>query len=62
MKVKILKKCFTGHGGNHFPGDVVELPDSAAEKIIANGYAEEEKKPRKSNRMISKVTTPEDEE
>ncbi len=62
MKIKILQKCFTGFGGNHFPGDVVQVPDKIAEKLIANGMAEAEKKPRKSNRMISEFTTPEDDD
>ena len=40
MKVKILQKCFTGHGGNMMAGEEHDLPDHTAEKLIKRGYAE----------------------
>lgn len=69
MKVKILKKCFTGTMGNMFAGEEHEIDDRIAEKLIARGYAEEAKKkmgrPKKTleNRAAdaSDIETPEDE-
>jgi hypothetical protein len=39
MKVKIIQKCFTGHGGNMMIGEEHDLPDRTAEKLIKRGYA-----------------------
>ena len=64
MKVIILQKCFTGAGGNRFAGEEVDLPEKVAKKLILSGYAEEKvsaPKPKKSNRMIKKVFSKEDE-
>jgi hypothetical protein len=57
MKVKILEKCFTGHGGNMMKGEEHDLPDRTAEKLIKRGYAEaastpKAKAPKKSNRSV----------
>ena len=68
MKVKILKKCFTGHRGNMHAGEEHDLEDRIAEKLIARGYAEEAKKkggrPKKQleNRAAdaAEIETPED--
>ncbi len=46
MKVKILEKCFTGHGGNMMKGEEHDLPDRTAEKLIKRGYAEAASAPK----------------
>lgn len=46
MKVKILEKCFTGHGGNMMKGEEHDLPDRTAEKLINRGYAEAASAPK----------------
>lgn len=64
MKVKILEKCYTGTQGNMFKGDVCDINDNIAEKLIARGFAEkaEVKKTKKLfNKSIKKLETPEDE-
>ena len=64
MKIEILQKCFIGTGGNLFAGDVVEVDDAMAGKLIARGIAKEKKKraaPKKSNRAITDIKTPESE-
>jgi hypothetical protein len=64
MKVIILQKCFTGAGGNRFPGEEVDLPEKVAEKLILTGFAEKKKaapKAKKSNRMMKNVFSKEDE-
>ena len=67
MKVKVLQKCFIGDGGNHFPGDEIELNDAIANKLIARGFVEAKKKPakkvtpKKVNRAVVDLETPEDE-
>ena len=57
MKVKILEKCFTGHGGNMMKGEEHDLPDRTAEKLIKRGYAEaasapKAKAPKKTTRSV----------
>jgi len=64
MKIEILQKCFIGTGGNLFAGDVVEVDDIMGEKLIARGVAKEKKQrgaPKKTNRAITDIETPEDE-
>jgi len=71
MKVKILQKCFTGTGGNLMPNEVHDIEDRIAEKLIKRGYAEaavapapkatKPKAPKKTDRAIKKLETPEDE-
>lgn len=71
MKVKILKKCTIGMGGNMHQGEEHDIPDRIAEKLINRGYAQaatapkpkatKPKAPKKTNRAVSKVATPEDE-
>lgn len=64
MKIEILQKCFIGTGGNLFAGDVVEVNDAMAEKLITRGMAKEKKKraaSKKSNRAITDIETPESE-
>ena len=61
MKIEILQKCFIGTGGNLFAGDVVEVDDAMAGKLIARGIAKEKKKrtaPKKSNRAMTEIETP----
>lgn len=67
MKIKILKKCFAGEGGNMYPGEEHEISDKIAEKLISRAYAEEKKKagrPKKTleDRSFSadEIETPED--
>lgn len=72
MKVKVLQKCFAGTGGNLMPNEVHEIEDRIAEKLINRGYVEAVKAekpkpaskkaaPKKTNRAVNKVATPEDE-
>lgn len=66
MKVKVLQKCFIGSGGNNFPGDELELEDAIANKLIARGFVEAKKAakkatPKKVNRAVVDLETPEDE-
>jgi len=70
MKVEIAKKCFTGIKGNMFPGEVHDLPDRIAGKLLAGGYAVEIEfdKPKRgkkklTNRAVdaSEIETPEGE-
>ena len=69
MKVKILKKCFTGTMGNMFAGEEHDLPDTIGQKLVDRGFAEEAKKkagrPKKTleNRAAdaADIETPEDE-
>lgn len=76
MKVKILKKCTVGIGGNLFAGEEHDLPDQTAEKMIRRGYAEaatapkpkatKPKAPKKTTRSVGlkksdiELDTPED--
>lgn len=69
MKVKVLKKCFIGGGGNHFPGEELELDEAFADKLIARGIVEAKKAapkkkalPKKVNRAVTELETPEDED
>ena len=63
MKVKILEKTFIGAGGNLHAGTEHEIEDNIAERLIARGVAVKAKKaaPKKTNRAVKKVATPEDE-
>jgi hypothetical protein len=67
MKVKILQKCFAGTGGNLMPNEVHDIEDRIAEKLINRGYVEAVKAekpkaaPKKTNRAVKTVSTPEDE-
>ena len=67
MKVKILQKCFAGTGGNLMPNEVHDIEDRIAEKLINRGYVEAVKAekpkaaPKKTNRAVKMVATPEDE-
>ena len=66
MKVKILQKCFTGTGSNLMPNEIHEIEDRIAEKLIRRGFVQEvkaqkPKAPKKTNRAIKKLETPEDE-
>lgn len=66
MKVKILQKCFTGTGGNLMPNEVHDIEDRIAEKLIKRGFVEavkatKPKAPKKTNRAVKKLETPEDE-
>jgi hypothetical protein len=76
MKVKILKKCTVGIGGNLHAGEEHDLPDRTAQKLIARGYAEaasapkpkatKPNAPKKTTRSVGlkksdvELTTPED--
>ena len=69
MKIKILKKCFSGTGGNMFPGEEHDMDAKVAEKLIARGYAEEitEKKVGRPKKKledrsfdVADIETPED--
>lgn len=76
MKVKILKKCTVGIGGNLHAGEEHDLPDRTAEKLIRRGYAEaatapkpkatKPKAPKKTTRSVGlkksdiELDTPED--
>lgn len=69
MKVKVLTKCFIGGGGNHFPGDELDLEDTLAQKLINRGVVEAKKAapkkkstPKKVNRAVETLETPEDED
>lgn len=59
MKVKILKKCTVGIGGNLHVGEEHDLPDRTAEKLIRRGYAEAAKapKPKATKPKAPKKTT-----
>ena len=63
MKIKILTKSFIGTGANLFPGEEHDIDESIAEKLISRGLAEEVKKakpkPKKTNRAVKKLQTPE---
>jgi hypothetical protein len=65
MKVEILTKSFIGTGGNLMPGEVHDIDETIATRLIDRGLAKEIKKakpkPKKTNRAIKKLTTPEDE-
>lgn len=63
MKVKILEKCFAGTGGNLMTGQEYDLEARTAERLIARGLATKVKKaaPKKTNRAVESVLTPEDE-
>jgi hypothetical protein len=65
MKVEILTKSFIGTGANLMPGQVHDLDDAIAQRLIDRGLAKEIKKakpkPKKTNRAVKKLTTPEDE-
>ena len=64
MKVKVLKKCFIGGGGNHLPGDEIDIDETLAQKLINRGIVEAPKKtraPKKTNRAVVELETPEDE-
>ena len=64
MKVKILKKCTIGMGGNMHQGEEHDVPDRIAEKLIKRGFAKKATKPKtpkKTDRAVKKVSTPEDE-
>lgn len=70
MKIKILNKCFSGTGGNMFPGEEHEMDAKIADKLIARGYAEElkEKKAGRPKKKledrsfdVAEIQTPEDE-
>ena len=65
MKVKILKKCTIGMGGNMHQGEEHDIPDRIAEKLIKRGFVQEvkaqkPKAPKKTNRAVKKLETPED--
>ena len=68
MKVTILRKCFIGGGGNSLPGDEVDLDERLANRLIASGIAEAKKAakkkvaPKKTNRAVTELATPEDED
>jgi len=64
MKIKILKKTFTGTGRNLDTGETIELDDRTANRLIAGGFAEEVKRsaPKKTNRAVFDINTPEDED
>lgn len=61
MKIKILTKSFIGTGANLLPGEVHDLDERIAHKLIDRGLAAEIKKPapKKSNRAVKKLQTPE---
>jgi hypothetical protein len=64
MKIEILEKCFIGTGGNLMAGEVVEIEDRIAEKLINRGMAKAKVKkaaPKKTNRAVKSLETPEDE-
>ena len=64
MEIEIMEKCFIGTGGNLMPGDVIDVDDIKAEKLIARGLAKAKAKkaaPKKTNRAVKKLETPEDE-
>ena len=64
MKIEILQKCFIGTGGNLLAGDVIDIDDAAAKKLIDRGFAKAKAKkaaPKKTNRAVKKLDTPEDE-
>lgn len=60
MKIEITQKCFIGTGENLNKGDIVDVPDAKAEKLIANGFAKK-KAAKKVTRDIKQVETPESE-
>ena len=67
MKVTVLTKCFIGGGGNHAPGDELDIDDNLANKLILRGIVEAKKAPKKksapkkTNRAVDVLETPEDE-
>ena len=65
MKVKILKRCFIGTGGNALAGETHELVDRMAENLIAGGFAvkvgAKKKTAPKTNRAVETLETPESE-
>ena len=64
MKIEILQKCFIGSGGNLMAGDVVDVEDRVANKLIDRGFAKKptvKKAPKKTNRAVETLETPEDE-
>lgn len=66
MRVKILKKCTIGMGGNMHQGEEHDIPDRIAAKLIVRGFAEaakapKPKAPKKTDRAVKKLKTPEDE-
>jgi len=64
MKIEILQKCFIGTGGNLMTGDVIDVDEAVAEKLISRGIAKAKAKkaaPKKTNRAVKKLETPEDE-
>jgi hypothetical protein len=64
MKIEILQKCFIGTGGNLMTGQVVDVDDAVAEKLISRGVAKAKVKkttPKKTNRAVKTLEKPEDE-
>jgi len=64
MKIKILQKTFTGTGRNLEVGEKIEVDDRTANRLIRAGFAEEVKRsaPKKTNRAVFDINTPEDED
>ena len=64
MKIELLQKVFIGDGINHNAGEVIEVDDRKAAKLIDRGFAKKptvKKAPKKTNRAVETLETPEDE-
>jgi len=63
MKIRILKRCFIGSGGNVTAGQEIDVPDAKALKLIKAGFAEAtakkaKKTPKKLNRSVGLANSP----
>lgn len=65
MKIELLQKVFIGDGVNHNAGEVIDIDDRKANKLIDRGFAKKftakKATPKKTDRAITELETPESE-